>query len=96
MKDSLTGRFSISGAGHDKGCVYLIVGEEDKHLYLTDGRFHPLDKPKKKSRKHVQITNKTAEEPFLSRLYNNDRIFDHEVKYAIKTTIRKEEDHVKE
>lgn len=96
MRDSLIGRFAISGAGHDRGCAYLIVGEDDKYLYLTDGRLHPLNKPKKKNIKHVQIVNKTAEEPVFSRLTNSERIFDHEVKYVIKTAIRKEESHVKE
>ena len=96
MKDILIGRFAISDAGHDRERIYLIVGEDDKYLYLTDGKFHPIDRLKKKNKKHAQVLNKMAEEPILSRLNINDRIFDHEVKYAIKTMIRKEEGHVKE
>ena len=40
------------------------------------------------------MTNKAAEEPVYGRLYNKERIFDHEVKYAIKTAIGKEEGYV--
>ena len=94
MKDSLIGRFAISRAGHDKGMVYLIVAEDAGYLSLTDGRFHPLDQPKKKNKKHVQLVDGMAQEQILNRLYNKERIFDHEVKYAIKTVIRKEERHV--
>ncbi len=96
MRESLIGRFAISKAGHDSETVYLIMAEDDKNLYLTDGICHPLDKPKKKNKKHVQVMNKTAGEPVFGRLYNKEKIFDHEVRYAIKTAAGKEEDYVKE
>lgn len=96
MRDTLIGRFAVSKAGHDREHVYLIVGEDVTNLYLTDGRFHPLDKPKKKNKKHVHIMDKRAEESIFSRLYSKEKIFDHEVKYAIKTAVGKEEGYVKE
>ena len=95
MGDNLIGRFAISKAGHDSEIVYLIIGADDKNLYLTDGRFHPPDKPKKKNRKHVQIMKKTAGEPIFSRLNKKEKIFDHEVRYAIKKAAGKEEGYVK-
>ena len=55
MRDSLIGSFAVSKAGHDKEQVYLIIGETDKNLYLTDGRFHMPDKPKKKNKKHPRL-----------------------------------------
>ena len=96
MKDNIIGRFAVSKAGHDKGCVYLIKASDDKYVYLSDGRFHPWNKPKKKNIKHVQMMSETAVEPLYSRLYKEDKVFDHEIKYAIKTAIRKEEEHGKE
>ena len=96
MRDSLIGRFAVSKAGRDREHVYLIIGEDDKNLYLTDGRFHLPDKPKKKNRKHVHIMDKRVGEPIVSRLYSKEKIFDHEVKYAIKTAVGKEEGYVKE
>ncbi len=44
-----------SMAGHDRGTVYAVVGEEDDFIYLADGVHHLLAKPKKKNRKHVQV-----------------------------------------
>ena len=96
MRDSLIGRFAVSKAGHDREHVYLIIEEDDKNLYLTDGRFHPVDKPKKKNKKHVHIMDKRAGEPIFGYLYSKEKIFDYEVKYAIKTASGKEEGYVKE
>lgn len=96
MMEGLTGRFARSGAGHDAGTVYLIVREEERQVYLCDGRLHPLDKPKKKNLKHVKLTDVFLEGDFLERLRKNEKIFDHEIRYAIKTIAGKEETHVKE
>ena len=93
MKDNIIGRIAISKAGHDKGSAYLIKAADDRYLYLSDGKFHPWDKPKKKNIKHVQMMSETAVEPIYSRLNKGERIFDHEVKYAIKTVMGKEEKH---
>lgn len=85
--ETLIGRFAVSKAGHDVGAVYLIIGQEGERLLLCDGRYKPLAKPKKKSGKHVQISAVTAEEPLLSGLLKKERIFDHQIKYAIKKYI---------
>ncbi len=87
--EKLIGRFAVSDAGHDEGTVYLVVGQEEKCLLLCDGKYKTLEKPKKKSRKHVQVTEAVATEPMLSKLLNNEKIFDHEIKYAIKQYLSK-------
>ena len=46
-------RFAKSKAGHDKGKIYTIQGEDEKYVYLVV-EYHPEDKPKKKNRKHIQ------------------------------------------
>jgi len=55
MMNFETGGLVISRAGHDKDNVYMIIGQEDDFLYLADGRLRPLDRPKKKRKKHVQL-----------------------------------------
>lgn len=49
------GMLAKSKAGHDKGHVYIIMKEEDAYVYLVDGSIRPLDRPKRKKKKHVQI-----------------------------------------
>lgn len=82
--ENLMGRFAVSRAGHDADTVYLIIGQEDNALLLCDGRYRTLDKPKKKSRKHTELLDGSAEEQLIKRLQENAKIFDHEIKYAIK------------
>ncbi len=55
------GMLARSKAGHDKGHVYVIMKEEDAYVYLVDGDLKPIDKPKKKKKKHVQVILKKHE-----------------------------------
>lgn len=80
----MIGKFAASKAGHDKGQLYVIVGQEEDCLYLCDGRLKTLVKPKKKKVKHVQLTNKTVEQSLLRKLERKERVLDEEIKYAIK------------
>lgn len=50
--------FATSKSGHDKNHVYLILEQEKDFVYLVNGTTKPLEHPKKKNRKHVQIIKK--------------------------------------
>ncbi len=94
MKD-LIGRFALSKAGHDKGKYYVIVDTDDRFCYLCDGKYHTLQKCKKKSLKHISICNAVVPDEVYERLLKKEKIFDHEMKYAIKMQEkRKEEGYV--
>ena len=47
--------FAKSLSGHDKNHYYFVVKKEDGFLFLVNGITRPLEKPKKKNEKHVQI-----------------------------------------
>ena len=47
--------FATSKSGHDKNQVYLLLEQEKDFVYLVNGVTKPLEHPKKKNRKHVQI-----------------------------------------
>lgn len=51
----MIGKFARSKSGHDKGQWYVIVKEENEFVYLSDGRLKPLDKLKKKNKKHIEV-----------------------------------------
>ena len=55
MERFKTGMLARSKAGHDFEKVYVIVDADQTYVYLTDGDLRPLDRPKKKKKKHVQI-----------------------------------------
>lgn len=73
------GNFAMSKAGHDKGEWYVIINEENDFYYLSDGRLKPVESPKKKNKKHVQIA------------YNNEAVDiakNEAVKFSLKRFLK--------
>ena len=54
MKQLEGGMFARSLAGHDKGKLYIIIDADEEYVSVSDGRLRPLEKPKRKRRRHVQ------------------------------------------
>ncbi|MDR1364284.1 MAG: KOW domain-containing RNA-binding protein [Oscillospiraceae bacterium] len=55
-----------SAAGRDKGDFQVIMSTENDFAFVCDGRYRPLEKIKKKNRKHLFFTNTVLEEKDLS------------------------------
>ena len=75
------GMMAWSLAGHDRGKMYVIVGAEQEYALLSDGDLRPLDKPKRKNWKHLQVKKQIPQE--LQKL-NWDQIKNEEIKRSIK------------
>lgn len=96
MKD-LIGRLVVSTAGHDRDTYYVVLSQKEGFVYLSDGKYHPIEKQKKKSIKHVEVYMTSIQEELYRRIINKEEIFNHEIKYAIKMLKDgKEEGYVKE
>lgn len=80
----MIGQFATSKAGHDKGRLYVVVGQEDDFVYLSDGRLKGPDRPKKKRRKHIQPINARVEDSLQERLRAGEKVYPEEIKYALK------------
>lgn len=79
----MVGKFATSKAGHDKLKLYVIMKEDDEYVYLVDGNLKTLDKPKKKSKKHIQVVNK-MDETIQNKLETGQIIYNEDIKRAIK------------
>ena len=79
----MIGKFATSKAGHDKTKLYIIINEDLEYVYLVDGDLKPLDKPKKKRKKHIQIINK-VDEIIQNKLDTKQIIYNEDIKRAIK------------
>lgn len=79
----MIGQFATSKAGHDKTKLYVIMKEDAEYVYLVDGDLKPLDKPKKKSQKHIQIINR-VDETIQNKLETGQIIYNEDIKRAIK------------
>ncbi|MBQ3226627.1 MAG: KOW domain-containing RNA-binding protein [Clostridia bacterium] len=55
------GDIVYSKAGRDKGKYFVVVFiESDEYVLICDGKRRKVDKPKRKKRKHLTETGKTA------------------------------------
>ena len=69
----MIGYLCCSLAGHDKGKLYYILKEEADAFLVCDGDIRPLEKPKKKNKKHVQVIKvNLAEKPFEIKKVGED------------------------
>ena len=51
---NMTGReVVVSLRGKDKGRLGVVVGTDDRFVYVCDGKKHRLDKPKRKNPRHL-------------------------------------------
>ena len=79
----MIGKFATSKAGHDKKKLYIIMQEDSEYVYLVDGELKTTDKPKKKSKKHIQIINR-VDENIQNKLELKKIIYNEDIKRAIK------------
>ncbi|MBP2033101.1 ribosomal protein L14E/L6E/L27E [Clostridium algifaecis] len=60
--NSCIGIVVSSKVGRDAGKIFIITGIlDDNHVYISDGKRRPLEKPKKKRLKHLFFTSCVAE-----------------------------------
>ena len=61
--DGWLNRAVVSLAGRDRGTVCIVLREEGEYLFLADGRLRPVERPKKKKRKHARLLADACGEP---------------------------------
>ena len=69
----------ISTAGRDKGALFYVIGEEAQYLFLANGKDRPLDRPKRKKRKHVQRVLR-SETRVAMKLKSGDKVLNSELR----------------
>lgn len=79
----MIGMLAIAKSGHDKNSIYLIIAEDQEYVYLVDGIYKTIAKPKKKNRKHIQIIKKNKYNE-MKKLIDDQMITNEMVKREIK------------
>ena len=69
----------ISTAGRDKDELFYVIGEEGEYLFLANGKDRPLDRPKRKKRKHVQKVLR-PETRVAQKLKRGDKVLNGELR----------------
>lgn len=83
-----TGMLALSRAGHDKDTLYVVWDVEGEYVWLADGRLKPLDKPKKKKKKHIQIIH-TIPDNLQEKLLQKETVQNEDIRRAIKTYLKR-------
>ncbi|BDF66418.1 KOW domain-containing RNA-binding protein [Pseudoflavonifractor phocaeensis] len=78
----MVGGLVRSLAGHDKGDVFCVVGEEEGFLLLADGKRRPLGSPKRKKRMHTEAAGE-FDHPALQKLSRREPVTDNEIRRAL-------------
>ena len=69
----------ISTAGRDKDELFYVIAEEGEYLFLANGKDRPLDRPKRKKRKHVQKVLR-PETRVAQKLMRGDKVLNGELR----------------
>ena len=85
------GGIVLSSAGHDKGKHFFVVGaEENGYLLLADGKFRPIEKPKKKKTKHCRLCARCGSEKIAEKLAVGAKIENAELRKALNMFLSEE------
>lgn len=68
--------------GHDEGRKYLVIKIDGDFAYCVDGKYRPLNNPKKKRLKHLFCLHKFIEN-FENKM-NDNKLYDFEISTFIK------------
>lgn len=78
------GRLVYSRAGRDEGKLFIIIDIlDDNYVYVSDGSFRPIEKPKKKKIKHLVFTKEVAED-IKSMLLSGEKVSNAEIKKFLR------------
>ena len=69
----------VSTAGRDQGEWFYVLSADPIFLVLANGKDRPLDKPKRKKRKHVQKVLR-SETRVAVKLQNGDKVLNGELR----------------
>ena len=69
----------VSKAGHDQDKWFYVIGEDQDFLLLANGKDRPLDKPKRKKRKHVEKVLR-SETRVAEKLRLGDKVLNGELR----------------
>ena len=81
----------VSTAGRDQGCFFYVIQEEDQYLLLANGKDRPLDKPKRKKRKHVQ-KGLRSETRVAEKIRSGDKVLNGELRRELAFLARQMQD----
>ena len=69
----------VSTAGRDAGEWFYVIAQDPTYLYLANGKDRPLEKPKRKKRRHIQKVLR-SETRVAEKLIRGDKVLNSELR----------------
>ncbi|MBQ8835560.1 MAG: KOW domain-containing RNA-binding protein [Oscillospiraceae bacterium] len=83
----------VSTAGRDQGEWFYVIAEDQIFLTLANGKDRPLDRPKRKKRKHVQKVLR-PETRVAQKLRSGDKVLNGELRRDLAFLARDASDNL--
>lgn len=81
--DIYPGKIVYSKAGRDKNRYFVIIDIIDSnYVYIADGNYRRIEKPKKKKIKHLKLTDLTADE-IIEKLKSKRKITNTDLRKSL-------------
>ena len=77
--DDMISDLVVSTAGRDQGSLFYCIGSDERYVMLVNGKDRTLDKPKRKSRRHVQKVLR-SETRVAEKLRAGDKVLNSELR----------------
>ena len=72
-----------SGAGRDKGKLFVVLAVEGEYLLLADGKSRKLEAPKRKKRRHVAFVAADDDNRLSKKIRGEEKITNSELRRAL-------------
>ena len=76
-----------STAGRDQGQLFYVMDADDQFVTLVNGRNRPVEKPKRKNRKHVEKVLR-SETRVAEKLRSGDKVLNGELRRDLASLSR--------
>ncbi len=87
MHNLRIGQLVTSVAGRDAGKHYLVIGtDSDKYVWVVDGKYRKMEKPKRKNSKHL-LGRKSVAEELAKKLHVGEKITNFQVRKVLSDLI---------
>ena len=87
LPDIIISDVVISTAGRDTATCFYVIHEDQTYVFMANGKDRPLDKPKRKKRKHVQKVLR-SETRVAEKLRRGDKVLNGELRRDLAFLVR--------
>ena len=77
----------LSTAGRDQGCLFYVADTDGQFVTLVNGKNRPVEKPKRKKRKHVEKVLR-SETRVAEKLRSGDKVLNGELRRDLASLSR--------